>query len=197
MESDTHAGWTQPRHRFPGSTPTAGRRVAIDASSHRSVPETTKAGPSRAFVNAPCGRQTFASGYGNRMLELLLARHGETAWNVEGRVQGHTDLPLNETGSRRRRRWRRSWRPSLWSPSTRATSSEPGRPRRRWRAGTGSRSFSTPTSARSIRQLGGNDGYRDSRSPSRRVRGTGATASRRMRSRAAPLQRSSASVAVP
>lgn len=32
------------------------------------------------------------------MLELLLARHGETAWNVEGRVQGHTDLPLNESG---------------------------------------------------------------------------------------------------
>ncbi len=32
------------------------------------------------------------------MLELLLARHGETAWNVEGRVQGHTDLPLNDNG---------------------------------------------------------------------------------------------------
>jgi 2,3-bisphosphoglycerate-dependent phosphoglycerate mutase len=29
---------------------------------------------------------------------LMLVRHGETAWNVEGRIQGHLDIALNEVG---------------------------------------------------------------------------------------------------
>jgi 2,3-bisphosphoglycerate-dependent phosphoglycerate mutase len=29
---------------------------------------------------------------------LVLVRHGETAWNREGRFQGHHDIPLNELG---------------------------------------------------------------------------------------------------
>ena len=29
---------------------------------------------------------------------ILFARHGETDWNLERRVQGHTDRPLNENG---------------------------------------------------------------------------------------------------
>lgn len=29
---------------------------------------------------------------------LCVVRHGETAWNVEKRIQGHTDIPLNDTG---------------------------------------------------------------------------------------------------
>lgn len=29
---------------------------------------------------------------------LVFVRHGETAWNAEGRIQGHLDIALNETG---------------------------------------------------------------------------------------------------
>jgi probable phosphoglycerate mutase len=29
---------------------------------------------------------------------IVLVRHGETDWNVEGRIQGHLQIPLNERG---------------------------------------------------------------------------------------------------
>ncbi len=31
-------------------------------------------------------------------MHILLARHGETPWNRDGRYQGHTDIPLSEVG---------------------------------------------------------------------------------------------------
>jgi len=34
------------------------------------------------------------------VVRLILVRHGETEWNAEGRYQGWTDVPLNETGKR-------------------------------------------------------------------------------------------------
>lgn len=34
----------------------------------------------------------------DRVTQLVVLRHGETAWNVERRVQGQLDIPLNATG---------------------------------------------------------------------------------------------------
>jgi probable phosphoglycerate mutase len=39
---------------------------------------------------------------------VLAIRHGETAWNVEGRMQGQLDLPLNATGRRQAERLARA-----------------------------------------------------------------------------------------
>lgn len=39
-----------------------------------------------------------------QITRVLAIRHGETAWNVDARIQGHLDIPLNPTGRWQARR---------------------------------------------------------------------------------------------
>ena len=44
------------------------------------------------------------TGADHEATRVLAIRHGETAWNVDGRIQGHLDLPLNDRGREQARR---------------------------------------------------------------------------------------------
>ena len=52
-------------------------------------PGATGVGPDRAAGHAD---------HPDRVLRLVLWRHGQTAWNAERRFQGHSDVPLDATG---------------------------------------------------------------------------------------------------
>jgi uncharacterized phosphatase len=59
------------------------------------------------------------------MTSLYLVRHGETDWNAQRRIQGNTDIPLNETGRQQAATTaellaRREWDGVFSSPLSRA-----------------------------------------------------------------------------
>lgn len=58
-------------------------------------------------------------------MQLTFVRHGETDWNRQRRIQGSTDVPLNDTGRRQAREAarllaRRDWDAVVTSPLSRA-----------------------------------------------------------------------------
>ncbi len=58
------------------------------------------------------------------MIDIVFIRHGPTAWNAEGRMQGRADVAMNADGRRRVAGWRvpQAWRGYGWvsSPLKRA-----------------------------------------------------------------------------
>ena len=69
----------------------AGPSVAGPAGTDPAARAVPAASPARA-VPAPAGLQ------GDQMVRLVLWRHGQTRWNVEGRFQGQSDIPLDPVG---------------------------------------------------------------------------------------------------
>jgi broad specificity phosphatase PhoE len=56
--------------------------------------------------NDAAGRASSVAGarQSDHSVRLVLWRHGQTLWNVEGRFQGQTDIPLDEVGERQAER---------------------------------------------------------------------------------------------
>lgn len=55
-----------------------------------------------SFLGSVGGERSSAHGHprSEGMTRLLLVRHGETAWNAQGRLQGQIDVPLSDVGKR-------------------------------------------------------------------------------------------------
>src|SRR6185437_15592133 len=70
--------------------PSAVSRVATSKPMPAVEPVTRQTLPARPRSTARYGSEP--------MTTLLIARHGETDWNREGRWQGWADPPLNDTG---------------------------------------------------------------------------------------------------
>ncbi|KAM5576474.1 phosphoglycerate mutase-like protein 4 [Rosa sericea] len=50
------------------------------------------------FARNSNGRVNMADSRGADYAEIMVVRHGETAWNADGRIQGHLDVELNDAG---------------------------------------------------------------------------------------------------
>src|SRR5215467_14062168 len=89
-----------------GSAVSAGTSSA-DASSADASSAGVAAGapsPGVAADAATAGGAGSAGSYGDQMVRLVLWRHGQTQWNVDGRFQGQSDIPLDPVGEQQAER---------------------------------------------------------------------------------------------
>lgn len=62
------------------------------------------AGTDPAAGAVPAASPGPAGPHGDQMVRLVLWRHGQTRWNVEGRFQGQSDIPLDPVGEQQAER---------------------------------------------------------------------------------------------
>ena len=79
-----------------------------DSTGTGASPEVRERGASPAASASSVGPATGAAGAGpaprDQGVRLVLWRHGQTQWNVEGRFQGQSDIPLDPEGEQQAER---------------------------------------------------------------------------------------------
>src|SRR5215831_13304409 len=68
------------------------------------APSADASSPGVAAGAATAGGAGSAGSYGDQMVRLVLWRHGQTQWNVDGRFQGQSDIPLDPVGEQQAER---------------------------------------------------------------------------------------------
>ncbi|XP_019259824.1 PREDICTED: phosphoglycerate mutase-like protein 4 isoform X3 [Nicotiana attenuata] len=53
---------------------------------------------SRVVPQPECGGDAKSENVSSNLTEIIVIRHGETEWNADGRIQGHLDVELNDSG---------------------------------------------------------------------------------------------------
>jgi glucosyl-3-phosphoglycerate phosphatase len=90
-----------------------GNEVRTRSAAPASAGAAASAGPASAGAAAPASAGAVASAGGgaassgqhpDESVRLVLWRHGQTQWNIEGRFQGQSDIPLDPEGERQAER---------------------------------------------------------------------------------------------
>ncbi|KAH0971399.1 hypothetical protein GBA52_023555 [Prunus armeniaca] len=86
------------RHQCPSRSPIPGP-ISLSFYLHLNPPfRSNRIVPRLGFVYQLSNAKIAGNCVGSDYAEIIVLRHGETAWNADGRIQGHLDVELNDAG---------------------------------------------------------------------------------------------------